>query len=232
MQTQKLIDYDKAAVVIGYPCPDAAIAARTVALRSKTLVIALASAPGLTADKSGLVLRPIGREDRLSTTVASYLKAKYSGKRVGALLPDAPVGLSVSLRAATNLLFPLSPIDTIKSGSRDFSWVNTAKVDALLTTGIPPEVVASIAQKNDELAVVQAANVVSASQSAVLAASKRAVVIANPNANLFPDARAVVQSARKDNAVTTGYFIYAYAAVQVFAKLADAAHGRLKQRTG
>jgi hypothetical protein len=95
----------------------------------------------------------------------------------------------------------------------------------LVTTGIPPDVVANIAQKNDELAVVQAANVVSLPQSEVLASSKRAVAIANPNANLFPDARVVVQKARADNAATTGYFIYAYAAVQVFAKLADMAHG-------
>jgi branched-chain amino acid transport system substrate-binding protein len=220
-QTQKLIEFDKAAVVIGYPCAGAALAARSVAMRSKTLMIALASAPALTTKDSNLVLRPIGREDRLATTAAAYLKANFSGKKVGAILPEAPFGIGASLRAATQVQFPLQQIETTKPDATEFGWVNS--VDALVVAGAAPQLVDRIVRQYSGLSVVLVTNVVSEQSYAVLAASKRAVAIANPNASFFTGAKAVVESAKKRDMAVTGYFIYAYAGVQIFANLANKA---------
>ena len=156
-QTQRLIDFDKVAVVIGYPCAGAALAAQSAATRSKTLMIALASAPALTTKDSNLVLRPIGREDRLATTVAAYLKANFSGKKVGALLPEAPTGIGASLRAATKVQFPLQQIETAKPDSTEFGWVNG--VEVLVAAGVAPQLVDRIVRQYDRLSVVLVTNV-------------------------------------------------------------------------
>jgi branched-chain amino acid transport system substrate-binding protein len=221
MQTQRLIDFDKVAVVIGYPCAGAALAAKSVATRSKTLMIALASAPALTTKDSNFVLRPIGREDRLATTVAAYLKVNFSGKKVGALLPEAPTGIGASLRAATKVQFPLQQIETAKPDSTEFGWVKS--VEVLVAAGVAPQLADRIVRQYDGLSVVLVTNVVSEQHYAVLATSKRAIAIANPNASLFTGAKAAVESAKKQNMAVTGYFIYSYAGVQIFANLANKA---------
>jgi branched-chain amino acid transport system substrate-binding protein len=219
-QTQKLIDFEKVAVVIGYPCAGAALASQPVAARTKILMIALASAPALTTRDFNFILRPIGREDRLATTVASYLKANFSGKKLGALVPEGSAGIGALLRAATNAVFPLQQIATVKPDSADFGWVKS--VDALVAAGVPPQLVDRAAQQFDG-PLVLVTNVVSAQHYAVLTKSKRAVAIANPNESLFPAAKTAVESAKKQNMTVTGYFIYAYAGVQIFANLANKA---------
>jgi branched-chain amino acid transport system substrate-binding protein len=219
--TQELIERNKVAVVIGYPCAGAALAARSVATNSKTLMIALASEPALTTKDSFFVLRPIGREDRLATTAAAYLKASFGGKKVGALLSEAPSGIGRSLRAATNVQFPLQQIETARPDATEFGWVKN--VDVLVAAGVAPQLVERIVRQYDGLSVVLVTSVVSEPHYAVLAASKRAAVIANPNASFFTGAKAVVEGAKKQNAAVNGYFIYAYAAVQIFANLANRA---------
>jgi branched-chain amino acid transport system substrate-binding protein len=219
--TERLIEHEKAAVVIGYPCAGAAFAARSIATRSKTLMIALTSEPALTPRDPGFVLRPIGREDRLASTAAGFLKENFGGKKVGALLSDAPAGIGVLLRAATAVQFPLQQVDVVKPDSAEPGWLGG--VNVLATAGVSPPLVERIVHKNSELAVVTVANVMLEPHYAVLAASKHAMAIANPDARFFPDARPVVESAHKRNVATIGYFIYAYAGVQIFANLANKA---------
>jgi len=220
-KTQKLIELDKVAAVIGYPCAGAALAARSVAMKTKTLMIALASEPALTTKESSFILRPIGREDRLATTVAAYLKANFSGKKVGAILPEASVGIGASLRAAAKVLFPLQQIETPKPDSTDFGWVKS--VDVLVAAGVAPQLVGRIVPQYDGLSVVLVTNVLSEQHYALLAASKRTVAIANPSASLFTGAKVPMENAKKQNMTATGYFIYAYAGVQIFANLANKA---------
>jgi branched-chain amino acid transport system substrate-binding protein len=217
---QKLIEADKAAVVIGYPCAGAALAARSVFTRNKTLMIALTSAPALTTNRdSQFVLRPIGRDDRLATAAVAYLKATFDGKKVGALLSEAPFGIGVSIRAATKVQFPLQLIETAKPDSGEPSWIKS--VDALVVAGVAPQLVGRIARENAGVSLVMVTNVLSEQHYTLLAASKRAVAIANPNAKYFTGAKAAVESGRKRNLATDGYFIYAYAGIQIFANLAN-----------
>jgi branched-chain amino acid transport system substrate-binding protein len=219
---QRLIEFDKAAAVIGYPCAGAALAARDVFTRSKTLMIALASAPALTTGKdSQFVLRPIGREDRLAAAAAAYLKANFNGKKVGALLSESRFGIGALLLAASKVQFPLQSVETVKPDSPKPGWVNS--VDALVAAGVAPEFIDRILREQSGLSAVLVTNVVSEQNSTLLAASKRAVAIANPNASFFPGAKPAVESGKKRNLATGGYFIYAYAGIQIFANLANKA---------
>lgn len=219
--TRKFVDGDKVAALIGYPCGSAALAARSVATNGKVLLIPLASEPALTTKESNVVLRPIGREDRLATTVTAYLKAKFSGKKVGAILPEAPFGIGASLRAATKVQFPLQQIETTKPDSTEFGWINS--LDVLVAAGVVPQLVDRIVRQFDGLSVVMVTNVMSDQHYAMLATSKRAVAIANPNASVLIGAKAAVEVAKKHNMAATGYFIYAYAGIQIFANLANKA---------
>ena len=185
-------------------------------------MIALASAPALTAKDSKFVLRPIGRDDRLATTAAAYLKTNFSGKNVGALSYETSQGIAAMLRAAAaNLQFPLKLFETVKPGSPHPDWANT--VDVLVAAGVPAALFDQIVKQHDKPSIVLVTNVMLDQHYAALAPSKRTVAIANPDASLFPDAKAAMESGKKQNMTTTGYFIYAYAGVQIFANLAKKA---------
>jgi branched-chain amino acid transport system substrate-binding protein len=192
-----------------------------MATQRKTLMIVLASAPALTAKDSKFVLRPIGRDDRLAATAATYLKTNFWGKNVGALSSETSTGIGALLRAATNVQFPLKLFETVKPDSSDLDWAN--KVDVLVAAGIGPPLLDRIVRQNDRSSIVLVTNVMLDQHYAALAASRGAVAIANPNASLFPDAKAAVESGKKQGMATTGYFIYAYAGVQIFANLAKKA---------
>jgi ABC-type branched-subunit amino acid transport system substrate-binding protein len=62
--------------------------------------------------------------------------------------------------------------------------------------------------------------VVRETEVAFLKAGENARIIANPGPDFFPSAKDIVARARSKGVSTSGYFLYGYAAVQVFARLA------------
>ena len=81
-----------AALVVGHPCPGAAVAAAPIHARAGTLMIATgARHPRLTEPRIGpLVFRLAGRDDRLARELATAVAARFAGARV-AIVHDKSV---------------------------------------------------------------------------------------------------------------------------------------------
>lgn len=220
-QAQRLITVEKAAAIVGLPFAESALAVRSVAVPQDVLLISLSSAPALTGPDFRVVLRPIGREDALAAMAADYLKVNFRGKKIGVWLSNLAPSFSTSFRAAAEkrgLSFARMELDAAPDRAVP-AWSND--VDAIFVSPAIalPSVGKLIAEKRGS-AIVFALKVAQEQDLSLVQTGENVSLIANPGPEFFPQAREALTQARDKNIGTGGYFIYGYAAVQVFAAAA------------
>lgn len=226
---RKMIVQDKVAALIGYPLSPEAQAVKQVAESAKVLMITLATAPELTADRSESVLRVIGRADSLAMMVADYISVNFGARNLGVQY-SAPAGaFNVVLQrelSAKNLTVKQSETSSFNV-SQPPAWVHT--VQAIVGPfGISsPTWITGLARENRDLRIIAPQVVVSGEPSKLIEGLPNVTIISNPWPGFFPTARPIVVAARERGEDPNGYFLYGYAAVQVFASAIEHSGGHI-----
>ena len=100
-------------------------------------------------------------------------------------------------------------------------WLST--VDVLVgSPGLAPSLGAEFAL-NQKLNAVIPAPVLYDQLISAVRSSSRLVALTNPTPQFFPDAAPALAQAEREHVQSTGYFIYAYAAVEIFEVVAQKA---------
>ena len=215
--TERMITVDKVAALIGYPCGATSLAAAQRAQVNKILLIATSGAPSATSGPAGPVLRMLDSQDRLADTVADYIKNTFHNKKVGIWLPGSGAFATKVQQSIESRGVKLSVVDIITDASAP-GWVPT--VDVVVTTPFLTSFLSAARQSNPNLTALVPASVLSEPLIQVVRGSAGVVALTNPSAQYFPDAADALARAKQSNLDTTGYFVYAYAAVEVFAESA------------
>jgi branched-chain amino acid transport system substrate-binding protein len=215
-QTETLIQRDKVSVLIGYPCAAAALASSQIAARSDILMLSLSTVPTLTQPNKP-VLRIIGRADRLAQFTADYVAMNFRNKKVGILAFANQTAFNDTLRTSLDrrgvkidraeTLAP--PVTTLPAWS--------SNVDVMIASGAVAINPTEISRSN--LTVVIPTSIISPTIANVQN-DKNFVVISNPKPDFFSGATDIVRRAGFLKQDDSGYAIYGYAAVEVFASLA------------
>jgi ABC-type branched-subunit amino acid transport system substrate-binding protein len=214
---RKMIEVDKVDALIGFPCGSSAVAARDIAGRAKTLLISLTSAPVLTASGARNVVRLMGREDALARMSVDHLKAKFGNKKIGAWLSASAPGFSMVFQnAATTRGLTLAHVES--KGAPDAPPPNWSDTEVrFVSSGVANEWLLRFAGTGKD-PLVAAKAVLSQSDITLLQEHANIEIIANPGpGSTGPTGQAMAPETRD---MPAGYYIYGFAAVELFGKLA------------
>ena len=228
-QAEEMIVRDKVTALIGYPFSPQALAVKQFAASAKVLMITLATAPELTADTSGSVLRVIGRADGLAAMVADYVAANFDNNSLGVQFSQPTVGFDAVLQRALNaknINIKVSDIVPLQE-SRPPPWVRDVQTVITPLRSTVPGWIRDVARQSSEVHIVSPQVVISEEPSKVIEGLRNVTIISNPWPAFFPTAQSTIQRARSQGMDPNGYFLYGYAAVQVFASAAARANGHL-----
>lgn len=218
--SKKLIFRDHVKALIGYPCAGAAMAGAAVAIELKTLMISFATLPILTRPDRP-ILRMIGRQDHLAEFTANFVQINLKGKKIGAVfpanLPTFNKELQTALKARGIKLARTETYDLNKKTLPKWSH----QLDAII---IPGSVAANMKNIFAAKAQLIIPTTMVSSTLANLLKEKNAVVISNPGPDFF-DAGSIARRAGFEQPNRSGYAIYAYSAIQLFAALARRSRG-------
>ena len=171
---------------------------------------------GLTSAPASPVLRMLNSQDLLANTVADYIKNNFRDKKVGLWLPaGGTFATKVEQSIESRNVRPFA-VET-SSGAAQPSWLGAAEV-VVTSQGSASSLVGPPA--NSKLNIVIPAAVLNGQLMQVVRRGTGVVALTDPPAEYFPDAAQVLAKAKDARADTGGYFIYAYASVQVFAEAA------------
>jgi branched-chain amino acid transport system substrate-binding protein len=229
---RKLRDRDKVVAFVGLPSGGSALAVRNVANDYDLLMISLSSVPLLTSTQYQNVLRLMGKEDRLASTVADFIRATFPKKKVGAWLAQIAPAFSVSFQAAAHSReIDLTRVEaTAAPDTASPTWITDVDVLAI-SPGVPPDKAQKLISENRKAAVI--ASILARDQElALLQAGENVHLVANPSADFFSEAKGVVARARTEKINTGGYFIYGYASIQIAVSLLKNDPGRSGRALG
>lgn len=137
-----------AAIVIGHPCANAAVAAAKVYAAAGTLFLAPATRhEALTNPRAGpTVFRVSGRDERQGASAGDYLARTYAGKAVAVVRDGSGYAKALGADAAAALKaagVPDVPIETVAGAQKDFASLvgklRDAGTEALFFAGFPLE---------------------------------------------------------------------------------------------
>jgi branched-chain amino acid transport system substrate-binding protein len=221
---RELIFRENVDALIGSPCAGAALASSLPAAQADKLMIGLSSVSTLTG-KDRPILRVVGSDDKLARMAADYVAANFPGKAAGAWLAPAPTSLSLALRAALERR-SVAPKQVDMTSAPDASlpaW--TDQVDVLI---VGPSAANTIERTPSIAPTTVIVTPVVQESMAPLLGRPHVVLIANPGADFFEGATAIVRRAGAERPEASGYIIYAFAAVQLFAEIAKQAGGNFQ----
>ena len=212
---ERMINVDKVIALIGYPCGATSVAVSKVARDRNLLLIVIGSGQSVPDGRVSPVLHMLAPLRQLADTVGDYVKSNFGGKRIGLWFPTPgffarDVRGAIESRLGASLLYANFDRSTP-------SWLSA--VDVLVA---PPPLATSVdtARLSN---VITPASVMSEQLASALIKNPKLFALTNPPAQDFPDATNVLARAKNAHIRTDGYFVYAYAAVEVFRDAAQKA---------
>ena len=207
-QAEEMIVRDKVTALIGYPFSPQALAVKQFAASAKVLMITLATAPELTADTSGSVLRVIGRADGLAAMVADYVAANFDNNSLGVQFSQPTVGFDAVLQRALNaknINIKVSDIVPLQE-SRPPPWVRDVQTVITPLRSTVPGWIRDVARQSSEVHIVSPQVVISEEPSKVIEGLRNVTIISNPWPAFFPTAQSTIQRARSQGMDPNGSF--------------------------
>jgi branched-chain amino acid transport system substrate-binding protein len=212
--TREMIERDKVTALIGYPCAASAMAAAEIAGRYNVLLIVTGGAQATAQRTSGPVLHMLVPTGRFANTVADYMRANFATKKIGLWLP----GSGNFVNDLQKSLGTRGRETNVSAESAIPEWLSTTDV-VIASPAFAPSVAADLSSKPN-LTVVVPAPVLTDQVASAVRESSKVIALTNPTPQFFPEASGALTKAKAANVETAGYFIYAYAAVEVFAEAA------------
>lgn len=218
------------AVVIGHPCPAAAVAAAKIYAAAGIIFIAPATGhPRLSDERAGpTIFRLGGRSDANGAVAAAFLVQRYRGQRVAVISDRSAYGQSVA-EAARKALASGGMTDVItghvRPAQKDYgalvSGFKAASVKAIVFGGFPTEAFVLVGGLRSEGVDAPILLGDSGADAAALAAGREAaqglLVIMKPDPMAFgAKARAVLMRLEARGEPATLAALQAYAAVEVW----------------
>ena len=227
----------KVVFVSGHFCSGSSIPASEVYAESGILQISPASTnPQLTerGAKFANVFRVCGRDDKQGVTAGDYIASKFKGKNVAVVHDKSTYGkgLADETKKALNAKGVTEKLyEAITAGDKDFSALvskmKAAAIDVIYFGGYHTEAGLMVRQAREQglkaLMISGDALVTAEYWSITGKAGEGTLMTFNPDPRKFASAKAVVDGFKAKGYDPEGYTLYAYAAVQVFAKAAEAA---------
>jgi len=227
----------KVVFVAGHYCSSSSIPASEVYAESGILQISPASTnPTLTdrGDKFSNVFRVCGRDDQQGTVAGNYIAEKYKGKHV-AIIHDKSTygkGLADETKKALNAKGVTETLyDSVTQGDKDFSALvsklKSAGIDVIYFGGYHTEAGLLVRQAREQGLAAQLisgdALVTTEFWSITGKAGEGTLMTFGEDPRKYASAKAAVDAFKAKGYDPEGYTLYSYAAVQVFAKAAEAA---------
>jgi branched-chain amino acid transport system substrate-binding protein len=229
----------KATMVAGHLCSRASIVAAKIYARAGIIMITPGSThPQLTdiARRSGWrnVFRVCGRDDDQGIAAAQLLVTQYRGKKIAILHDQSQYGRSLARRVQRSvrklglreaLFQPYRPDQA--NFARIVAKLKSAKIDAVFLGGYYPEGAAIIRKAHEKAFTPQFvagdAFVTDDFWKTAGKAGEGTLVTFHADPRSRPEAKAVLQAAKKANKSLGFYGIYTYAAIEVWAAAAKSA---------
>jgi len=223
------------AAVIGHFCSGAAIAAAPAYAAAHVIEISPgATAAAYTDERAGPgAFRVSARDDRQGVVAGAYLAQTFAGKKVAFLNDKSTYGrniASAALAAFNAAGQKETMVQAYDAGARDYgplaSIVQAAAIDALFIGGAANDVAGiarALQDKGMNIAIL--GDDALASEDFYRAAGDAGdgvMMTALPDPRLDPDNALLVTQFRQRQIEPAGYTLYAYAAVQVWARAATA----------
>jgi branched-chain amino acid transport system substrate-binding protein len=226
----------KAVLVVGHFCSAASIAAASAYAQAGILQITPASVdPKLTDDAAAKgwtnVFNIAGRTDVQGVVAGDYLASKYKGKKVAVIDDGSPYGKSLAeeARKAMNKKGLKEAVsEQIAQGNKDFSALlgklKQANVAAVYFGGYQAEAALLVRQAQDQGLKAQFvagdALVTDEFWKTTGPAGEGVLMTFRPDARDLASAKDVVDAFKKGDYDPSGYTLFTYAALQVFAEAA------------
>lgn len=215
---REMIEKDKAAAILGFPCQGGAIAARDIANRANILMVSLASSQALTSPDFRNVLRLMGPEDALARMSVDFLTANFAGKKIAAALSTTASSFNTSLRLAASARgLSFAHVVEINPGGPAAELPKDSDV-LFLSPGWPEARVRQLVDQTQGPVVVSKTVFNEADRE--LFVRENISVITNPGPSFFAEAPNSPGGMNARELPQGGYFIYAFSAVETFVSLA------------
>jgi branched-chain amino acid transport system substrate-binding protein len=227
----------KVVFVAGHYCSSSSIPASEVYADSGILQISPASTNPVLTDRGAKfsnVFRVCGRDDQQGTVAGTYMAEKYKGKNI-AIIHDKSTygkGLADETKKALNAKGATEKIyDSITQGDKDFSALvsklKAAAIDVIYFGGYHTEAGLIVRQAREQGLMAQLisgdALVTTEYWSITGKAGEGTLMTFSEDPRKYAAAKTVVDAFKAKGYDPEGYTLYTYAAVQVFAKAAEAA---------
>jgi branched-chain amino acid transport system substrate-binding protein len=227
----------KVVFVAGHYCSSSSIPASEVYAESGMLQISPASTNPVLTDRGAKfanVFRVCGRDDQQGTVAGDYIAAKYKGKHV-AIIHDKSTygkGLADETKKALNAKGVTETLyDSVTQGDKDFSALvskmKAAAIDVIYFGGYHTEAGLLVRQAREQGLAAQLisgdALVTTEFWSITGKAGEGTLMTFGEDPRKYASAKAAVDEFKAKGYDPEGYTLYTYAAVQVFAKAAEAA---------
>jgi len=227
----------KVVFVSGHYCSSSSIPASEVYAESGILQISPASTNPVLTDRGAKfsnVFRVCGRDDQQGSVAGAFIADKYKGKHV-AIIDDKSTygkGLADETRkalAAKSVTPTLN--DSVTQGDKDFSALvsklKAAAIDVIYFGGYHTEAGLLVRQAREQGLMAQLisgdALVTTEFWSITGKAGEGTLMTFGEDPRKYPSAKTAVDTFKAKGYDPEGYTLYAYAAVQVFAKAAETA---------
>ncbi|HSX19811.1 MAG TPA: branched-chain amino acid ABC transporter substrate-binding protein [Gammaproteobacteria bacterium] len=231
-QAENIIKDQQYQAVIGHVCSAATLATSSMYARAKVLTITpTATNDKITDRKFNTVFRMTGTDQQQSVVAANFIAKTLKSKRIAILHDQELYSKDLADLVSEQLLhLDTAPVlyQGVARGTRNFTpiikKIKSLNADAIYFAGLYPEVAALAKTLNvlelqiplitaDGVALNKFSNQVGSKEAA------RAVLMTfGDNPSSFVSSRAVINNMQERNLETTGYALYAYAAVQVIVK--------------
>jgi len=232
----KLVKDKHYQAVIGHVCSASTLATSNIYAKANVLVITPTSTnPKITERHIATMFRMTGNDYAQSSVAANFIVHKLHSTKIAILHDQELYSKSLADLLSENLVrLGTAPIlyQAIPRGTHNFNSIVTKiralKVDAIYFAGLYPEV-SALAQALNTLQLqipLISGDAIALNKFVNSAGGPRAVqsimmTFGTEPKNLV-SSQAVIHAMKQHNLETTGYSLYAYAAVQVIAKAIDA----------
>ena len=222
-------------LVVGHFCSSSSIPASEAYMDGNVLQITPASTnPRFTERGLWNTLRVTGRDDQQGGVAAAYITKNFAGRNI-ALLHDKTVygkGLADETKKALNAARVTEKMfEAFNNGDKDFSTLvarlKRENIDVVFVGGLQQEAGLILRQMRDQglKTALISGDAISDPEFASIAgpAADGALFTFSPDPRNKPAARATVEKFKAKGIGPEGYTLYAYAAVQLWAKAATKA---------
>lgn len=223
--------------VIGHYCSGSSIPASKVYEKAGIVMISPASShPKLTDEGGWNVIRMCPRDDAQGSAAASLVQAKFAGKKIAVLNDQSPSQLALAAKFRSGLAANgVTPVldETYKPGAKDYGGLalrlRNAFPDVVYLAGSYVEAGLVVRELRD---LGSGAQIISGDQlvsedfwNTAKDAGEGTLMTFTYDARKFEEARSVMQKFKEAEYSAEGFTLYAYAAVEAYAKASIATSG-------